>query len=129
MAFEIAFLAETHSANVTSKIFLSCVRGKTDLQIVKILHLFKNLLMLDLSSEYKKVVIFNACFACAVSSYRVGPSDSYKVGRHRAFLQCGYADERPSNLFVQKPGCKCHKQMVWLQDGPSCVASNLQYFS
>jgi len=34
VAFKIALLAEMHSANVTSKFFLPCVRGKMNFQIM-----------------------------------------------------------------------------------------------
>ena len=35
MTFEIALLAETHPTNVTSKIFLSCMNGKMNFQIME----------------------------------------------------------------------------------------------
>ena len=35
MTFEIAFLAETHPTNVTSKIFLSRMSGKMNFQIME----------------------------------------------------------------------------------------------
>ena len=70
--------------------------------------LFKNLYFQS-GIGFRFVDNFDACFLCVFSSYFVGPHDSYKVGKHKAFLQCGYADERPSSLYVQNPDCKNHK--------------------